>query len=41
MNSKISFKLVKDNLDWVEHTFMKIGNQLKISGKGYKKECNH
>lgn len=35
-----AFRTVSENLDWVENTFKKLGNQLKIEPVGYKKLVN-
>ena len=35
-----AFKIVSDNLPWLEHTFQKLGNQLKIEAIGYTKASN-
>lgn len=37
---EIAFKIVSDNLPWLEHTFEKLGNQLKIEAIGYSKQVN-
>ena len=34
---KNAFSVVSDNIDWVEKTFEKLGNELKIEPIGYKK----
>lgn len=34
---KNAYSVVSDNIDWVEKTFEKLGNQLKIEPVGYKK----
>lgn len=39
-NSKRAFKVIKENMNWLEHTYEKIGNQITIEPVGYTKARN-
>ena len=36
-----SFRIVNENLDWLEHTYKKIGNQIKIEPIGYTRSLEN
>ena len=36
-NPERAYKIVKENQNWLEHTFEKLGNQISIEPVGYTK----